>query len=954
MSYIEELLKNKSVESENILYKQWLAAKDYVPQVLNTVQQFFPHYSLHDASHSEAILTNIERVLGRQFLESLPVTDLWLLLSAAYYHDCGMAVFDKDVAGALKDKEFVNMVREFQLEANSPLHRYAALYKCETDHLVTAFNVVTPESFESLKYLLAEYFRKKHASRSDAFLSDDISINLPGNPIPQRLITSLGQICLAHTRDFDFVMAMPYDANGVVSGDFCHPRFVACMLRLGDLLDLDNTRFSDVLLKTMTSMPADSWQHYYKHLSTSHYLVSNRRIEITATCNEIEVAEKAEQWFGWIIQEMHDLQSHWSDIMPITGVATTLPSLGDIRVELDGYEPIDGKNITKFKLDTGRAMKLLQGSNLYENRFDCIRELLQNATDAIYLRIFTEWEYEHPNKTIADNDEQLRWFIEECQKHEIRFKIDKRDKVPDNEDMRRYTVTIEDDGIGISTKTLKYMIDTGTGSQNAEKRLLIDRMPKFMRPSGCFGIGFQSVFQLTDKVHIVSRHLDAAQAIEVDLYDPQGPKNGGVYMKLDSTKKLTGTTMTFEVELEESDYWGYDNDFVDKNDKSTNAELDKVKSAVREFRRNSWVAISLNGNIGEEQSFADKSSWYCATTGIQLSLNEFRENSGCIVYFRNQSGNNIFIPFLGVDANLLDNNASDYLQMNRKDLKEGAEDKIRSAIMATLHEYFTTQCDEDLKPVASLFYHTYGKSHGQTEPDYAEEWQKRMQKRKDEDSVSLGSLYNDIIKHDVAALSIYRHHHYVVKTVDVYSDDSVDLNEFSATFLIHYLYQHHYEEFIYLSESSTHHADCIVLYNGDKPDFIHKENMRAWHNGNYQRGLLPCKEDDKLRVVYDDDMSDRLCGAMTNLYLRHGSDFRMTSYMVSPYLIEWMKDSLDNYFKKFSHYYWDDKQGALYDWVYAHRYNKSVTKEQIIEAYKKYRQKMDSMLKLAPESDTDK
>lgn len=944
MSYIEELLKNKSVESENILYKQWLAAKDYVPQVLNTVQQFFPHYSLHDASHSEAILTNIERVLGRQFLESLPVTDLWLLLSAAYYHDCGMAVFDKDVAGALKDKEFVKMVREFQLDASSPLHRYAKLYKCETDHLETASAVVTPESFESLKYLLAEYFRKKHASRSDAFLNDDISINLPGNPIPQRLITSLGQICLAHARDFDFVMAMPYDANGVVSGDFCHPRFVACMLRLGDLLDLDNNRFSDVLLKTLTSMPADSWQHYYKHLSTSHYLVSNRRIEITATCNEIEVAEKAEQWFGWIIQEMHDLQSHWSDIMPITGVATTLPSLGDIRVELKGYEPIDGKNITKFKLDTGRAMKLLQGSNLYVNRFDCIRELLQNATDAIYLRIFTEWEYEHSNETIADNDEQLRRFIKKCKKHKIRFKIDKRDKVPDNEDMRRYTVTIEDDGIGISTKTLKYMIDTGTGSQNAEKRLLIDRMPKFMRPSGCFGIGFQSVFQLTDKVHIVSRHLDATQAIEVDLYDPQGPKKGGVYMKLDSTKRLPGTTMTFEVELLERDYWGAKNDFVDKNDKSTSAVLDKVKSAVEEFRNNSWVPIYLNGETHKYQTFADRHSWYCATTGIQIFLNMFRENSVCNVYFRNQSRNGIRIPFLGMDANLLDNNASDYLQMNRKDLKKGAKDKIRRAIMATLHEYFTTQqCAEDLKPVASLFYHSYGKTHGQAKPDYAEEW-KNHELEWWYEEVSLGALYDDIIKHDVAVFGRFVAN--VLKKGGLYYNDRVDWNEFSALFLIHQLYQHHYEEFAYLGTSDLPDGSSIVLYNGGKPDFANIENMRAWNNPDYKRGFLPCKEDDPLRVVYDDDMDNRL------LMFKYES-FPMTSYMLSPYLIEWTEDSR-NYSIVFSHYRWDDKEGALYDWVFEHRYNKSVTKEQIKAAYAKYKRKMNPLLRLKPKSDTDK
>ena len=98
MNLIEELLfeKTKDLNDGQIYADQWKFAKSYLPQVLETISHIFPHYSLHNATHSEAIINNIIRILGTDSIKKLSIVDLWLILAAAYYHDCGMAVTGKD------------------------------------------------------------------------------------------------------------------------------------------------------------------------------------------------------------------------------------------------------------------------------------------------------------------------------------------------------------------------------------------------------------------------------------------------------------------------------------------------------------------------------------------------------------------------------------------------------------------------------------------------------------------------------------------------------------------------------------------------------------------------------------------------------------------------------------------------------------------------------------------
>lgn len=56
-------------------------------------------------------------------------------------------------------------------------------------------------------------------------------------------------------------------------------------------------------------------------------------------------------------------------------------------------------------------------------------------------------------------------------------------------------------------------------------------MPIWMRPSGIYGIGLQSVFLLTNEVQMETRNIDTGQALSINLTDPEGAEKGNIYVR---------------------------------------------------------------------------------------------------------------------------------------------------------------------------------------------------------------------------------------------------------------------------------------------------------------------------------------------------------------------------------------------------------------------------------------
>lgn len=666
MKIIEQILQENSLNTEqSILMGQWEFDKKNIPAALKAVAIIFPHFSLHDESHSASILNNIVKILGEKVIRNLSCTDLWLLLESAYCHDLGMVVTVNRFEQALESDAFLKHFLKINADNNHPCYDYSNTFLVKEGKLYFKEDVFDTKQLDAIRFLLADYFRTKHAENSKKTITNPLSeagIESPRSIIPSRLFSILSDICNAHTQSFDEVMSLPKNEDGI-GLDECHPRFIACMLRIGDLLDIDNSRFSDTLIKTVKELPSDSQAHFEKHEAISHLSINTKSIEIEAVCKTPKVAQVIQDWFDWISDEFKTQTLKWNSIVP-DGVDCYLPTLNYLRIKIDGYETVNDSKKPKFTIDTTKALELLQGKNFYNDVFDSIREIIQNAVDSTLLKMYLDAKKE--NKKFDKIGEE---FLKYAEKYPINVAIAKNEG--------KYCLEVSDRGVGLKRDQLTYLINTGSSSKNVEKKLIIDEMPEWMRPSGVFGIGFQSIFLLTNKVEVLTKDCFKEEKMWIELYSPNSPMKGDVYLKKIESPLDTGFTIKFVLndnlikDTVKDPFNAYQRDY----------RMSMVENKIRDYAAKSVIPIVIKhqdqNGIFSETIQRQQFNFYDQKTGIELSFNsksfEYSYLGGSSYFYRNArvNGNGSEIMFLSPEVNIHFGNAKDILTLDRGAFKDG-------------------------------------------------------------------------------------------------------------------------------------------------------------------------------------------------------------------------------------------------------------------------------------------
>ncbi|MEQ1638328.1 MAG: hypothetical protein ABL903_16735 [Methylococcales bacterium] len=591
IKHLEECAKNDTVYKP--LEAQWAFDEKLIAKALQNVGAYFPNYSRHDESHSRQILVHIERLLGKDNILQLSATDTWLLLEAAYLHDIGMVVTDEQLNNDFEDiKKHVKKTKH--LAHDDTLTIMDALLNSKTSIASSIFTTANIPPFYALKILreiIAEYYRAKHPEQANKIIPnpfEEIGLNSPRNELlPARLFSLLGKICAYHGADFKSVMELPKQQVGIGTDD-CHPRFVACLLRLGDLLDLDDNRFCPVMLKMAGKLPDRSKAHHDKHLAIRHFRADLDRIEIEAECPSYESYLATTQWFELLREEIKNQMIYWFDIVPSRDFGL-LPSVGDLKVELKPWALISENERPHFELNRERIFELLQGAGLYENKEQALRELLQNAVDATLIRIWRQYGEDCVPRIdqCIKRDSSPR--SEEVQKLLEANPIDvKFEKLQEDAQYNYWRFTIIDSGTGISRGDLKYMLQMGGSKNNSSRRAIIDKMPIWMKPSGIFGIGLHSAFLLTDEVWLKTRSIDTGETLVIRLTNPTDSKEKGyVYFRhiTESTEMEFGNLCVKEhIQPWDFSRFGCELSFIYKSDKRQLQKKSAHKSAENIFK----------------------------------------------------------------------------------------------------------------------------------------------------------------------------------------------------------------------------------------------------------------------------------------------------------------------------------------------------------------------------------
>lgn len=425
------------------------------------VRKTFPNYTLHDETHILNVLDAVGGLLGDQ-ISRLSAGEMELLILAASLHDLGMVYTEEEKKRYYQEEEACSkFLRTYRPE----------LLGCSVEEWKA----------EDQQW----YLRTLHPFRLWDVLENEqwseLFKNAPLEIVPKACILA---VCQAHgekpeelhsNKKLEYLAAEDVD-----------PLFCALLLRLGDLLDFDDTRAPKVLY-SYVACNEKSREEWDKHQASAGFRYpptpSRDDLPYKARCTNPGVEHAVRDFLDWIDEELgncFNLQKYcragWRQEFPFPRAVMRE------EIESDGYMSGD----FCLTMDQTQILELLTGENLYDHSDVFVRELLQNAIDATLLRGEMEPDFV-PEKSRIDiwewtDRDGYMWF------------------------------RIDDQGTGMTAGMLqRYFLKVGNSyynSQELERDLRDHGHTNKYNGISRFGIGFLSTFLCGECAEVSTLYFD--------------------------------------------------------------------------------------------------------------------------------------------------------------------------------------------------------------------------------------------------------------------------------------------------------------------------------------------------------------------------------------------------------------------------------------------------------------
>ena len=441
---------------------------------------FFRTYTDHSVRHCNQMFLILAWLLPKHVKESLTDVECTLLVLAVYLHDLGMLATQEEFSSR---------------HANDDFERYRERY-------TQAFDCASPLSADHPTldhFIFEEYIRHTHAERIFDWLTSD-QTELPQAKVLRGIFfqTSdafrhhLGTICKSHHLDNLHDRSLyPVDCRfGNDSADRANIQFIAICLRLADILHMSSDRTPSIQFQLISPRNPISAREWAKQLDVSGIglsITDLSEVVIHAVCRNPQVYFYLKDFIDVCDEELSRCRT-WLEGNPSTVLDKYHLSVR--HVSDAGLQP-HGFIAERFELqlDQRRIVELLMGHSLYGDVKVAVRELIQNALDAVRVRRL--------------EDASLKPSIA------IRLSEDKT------------LLEITDNGIGMDLDIVRdHFLKIGDSYY---------RSPAFRRrcpsytPISRFGIGFLSSFMIADRVTVITRSNSKNSATLVlqleDIYD---------------------------------------------------------------------------------------------------------------------------------------------------------------------------------------------------------------------------------------------------------------------------------------------------------------------------------------------------------------------------------------------------------------------------------------------------
>ncbi|AXP79765.1 Chaperone protein HtpG [Mariniflexile rhizosphaerae] len=459
---IDDLALIKHLENSEFLPNIKTVYNKIQPLLNNRIPKIFGSYTLHNIDHSIRIMEYMADII--QDITALSELEITLLIYSALLHDIGMAVSENDIT-LIKNDDFKSIDIKF-----------SSMKK-------------VMDNDEDLA--LTEYIRRFHSSLSAKYIRENLNefFQIPGQ-ITAYFTEDLALICESHTKDFDWISAN-LTQNDKKGHFHYNAQFIACILRLGDILDIDSSRTPYTLYKSVNpkGISENEWKQHFVITNTKKIefdsVKKQKQLVFHGESSTANIHRKILLYIDWVEKELIG-SMELVNIMP-NQYNLLFDSSPKIHIKPIGFTFSE----YKMSLDYHAISQLLMGEKIYGSKSLGLREIIQNSLDASRVR----QEIEKQNYQFGDDN------------YEPKIKIIL--------DSKNNTVTIRDYGMGMSMEIIKkHFLNIGVSYYNSTDFKLRDLNYK---PIGNYGIGFLSCFMLSDNVKVVTRDYKGKSKFTVEL-----------------------------------------------------------------------------------------------------------------------------------------------------------------------------------------------------------------------------------------------------------------------------------------------------------------------------------------------------------------------------------------------------------------------------------------------------
>lgn len=460
----------------------------------------FDQYTPHDIGHIEKMLHSLDWIIPEKSKQQMSTTDWLMTVLAIYFHDLGMLVTKSEFNDRQKT-DFPRFVEENLFSGSAGTDYKARVSAMEKD--------------AAERFLYQEFVRSNHAIRVKNWVSGKNveTLGVAGSLVEEidKLLTPLGNqfrrdfgmICESHhLNDLGdrkkYKTAEPY---GNSDSETANLQYCAVLLRTADLLHITSDRSPSIVFKVINPSDPISQNEWAKQQAVTRVqpapaLDEEGNVDIIKASDTIKVSAYFKQPDGFFgltsylayCSEQLKLSNQWiaaANAEDKTKLQFPWRKIDDTNIQTEGFI----RDTFEFSLDQGKILDLLTGHTLYNDTKVVLRELVQNALDAIRI-----YNYKKNYEKLGRVD--IKW----------------------NESNRLLSVT--DNGTGMTQKFISsFLLKVGTSRyQDADFK---KQYPEFSSISR-FGIGVLSTFMISDNVDILTCHEDETDARRLTLKSVHG------------------------------------------------------------------------------------------------------------------------------------------------------------------------------------------------------------------------------------------------------------------------------------------------------------------------------------------------------------------------------------------------------------------------------------------------